>query len=79
MSLRSESELKKCIDAPVGVSRKTWTAQLARFAIHCPIPIGKGKVIKTGKDVTIVTYGRMVDMCLKATKMIENENDNSIY
>ena len=71
---QSESELKKCIDAPVGISRKTWAPHWPDLK-HFPIPIGKGKIIKTGKDATVITYGRMVDMCLKAVNMIENEND----
>ena len=71
---KSEIELKKRIDAPVGVSRKTWTPDWPDLE-YFSIPIGKGKVIKEGKDVTIITYGRMVNMCLKAVEMIENEND----
>ena len=69
---KNESELKKCIDAPVGASRKAWTPHWPDLK-HFSIPIGKGKIIKKGKSATIVTYGRMVDMCFKVAKMIEND------
>ncbi len=32
------------------------------------VPIGKARVIQEGKDVTIVTYSRMVDHCKEAVK-----------
>jgi len=32
------------------------------------VPIGKAKVIESGKDITIVTHGQMVSVCLKVVK-----------
>jgi pyruvate dehydrogenase E1 component beta subunit len=40
------------------------------------IPIGKAKVVKEGKDLTIVAWGAMVREVEKAMKLIENENIN---
>ena len=37
------------------------------------IPIGKADVKRTGTDVTIVTYGRMVTLCLSAAETLAKE------
>ncbi|WP_130861003.1 alpha-ketoacid dehydrogenase subunit beta [Bacilliculturomica massiliensis] len=37
------------------------------------IPFGKAEVRKTGSDVTIVAYSRMVQMALEAAKMLEKD------
>jgi pyruvate dehydrogenase E1 component beta subunit len=38
------------------------------------IPIGKAKVVKQGKDVTVVAWGALVREAEKAIKMLEEEN-----
>lgn len=38
------------------------------------IPIGKAKVVKPGKDVTVVAWGAMVREVEKAMKLLENDN-----
>ena len=37
------------------------------------IPLGKGDIKRPGKDVTIVTYSKMVGLCLEAAKQLEKE------
>jgi pyruvate dehydrogenase E1 component beta subunit len=37
------------------------------------IPLGKAKVVREGKDVTIVTYSKMVHESLKAAEMLAKE------
>jgi pyruvate dehydrogenase E1 component beta subunit len=37
------------------------------------IPLGKANVVKEGKDVTIITYGAMVQTSLKAAEQIEKD------
>ena len=34
------------------------------------IPIGKAKILKKGKDVTLVTFSRMTHICLEASKLL---------
>ncbi len=41
------------------------------------IPIGKSKVIKEGKDVTVITYSAMVHIALEAAAMLEGEGINA--
>jgi pyruvate dehydrogenase E1 component beta subunit len=36
-------------------------------------PIGKAKVMKEGKDVTLVSFGKMVGYCLQAAENLEKE------
>ncbi len=38
------------------------------------IPIGKAKIVKPGKDITVVAWGAIVREVEKAMKMIEDEN-----
>lgn len=42
------------------------------------LPFGKGKVVKEGKDLTIITYGMGVKDCLNAAKNFEKNSDKSI-
>lgn len=37
------------------------------------IPLGKGEIKKTGKDLTIVSYGRMLERVLQAAKEVEQD------
>jgi len=36
------------------------------------IPFGRARVVKTGRNLTVVTYGATVQKCLQATALIEN-------
>ena len=61
-----EKELKAMIDAPIG-DRSKWRARwpaLTDFAI----PIGKGKILREGTDLTVVSYGRTMPLCSKAAE-----------
>lgn len=59
-------DLKDRIDAPIGPNRKNWKPDWPDMKYYS-IPIGEGKVVKEGKNLTIVTYGRMVQECIKAS------------
>ncbi|MCD4785390.1 MAG: alpha-ketoacid dehydrogenase subunit beta [Candidatus Eremiobacteraeota bacterium] len=37
------------------------------------IPIGKAKVVIEGEDITLLSYGRTLDMCREAADYLENE------
>lgn len=38
------------------------------------LPLGKGRIVREGKDVTIVTYGSQVNVALKAGKLLSEEH-----
>jgi len=42
------------------------------------VPIGKAKIVREGKDVTVITYGAMVHTCLKAADDIEKQRGTQV-
>jgi 2-oxoisovalerate dehydrogenase E1 component beta subunit len=59
-----DKTLSKLIDAPIG-DRSTWQPQWPAVE-DAAIPIGEAKVRREGRQVTVVSYGRMVPLCLSA-------------
>jgi 2-oxoisovalerate dehydrogenase E1 component beta subunit len=59
-----EKELKGMIDAPIG-DRANWKPKWPNLR-EFEIPIGKGKLVREGTDLTIVSYGRTLPLCVKA-------------
>lgn len=57
---KDEKQLKSMIDAPIG-DRTEWKAKWPELEEY-EIPIGVGKLTREGQDVTVVTYGRHVQM-----------------
>ena len=62
----SEKELKSMIDAPIG-DRSKWKARWPEIG-EVEIPIGQGKIVREGTDVTVVSYGRTLPLCVKAAQ-----------
>jgi 2-oxoisovalerate dehydrogenase E1 component beta subunit len=56
--------LGKMIDAPIG-DRDAWTPEWPETAIE-RVPIGVAKTVRAGSDVSVFTYGRMVQVSKKA-------------
>ena len=61
-----EKELKAMIDAPIG-DRSKWKANWPELG-EFEIPIGQGKIVREGSDVTVVSYGRTLPLCVKAAE-----------
>lgn len=59
-----DKALSKMIDAPLG-DRSKWRPEWPKLE-ELFIPIGKARVARTGRDVTVLTYGRNVPMALAA-------------
>ncbi|HEX5747953.1 MAG TPA: transketolase C-terminal domain-containing protein [Archangium sp.] len=57
--------LSKMIDAPLG-DRSQWKPQWPEGLEAYAVPIGKGKVVRAGSQVTVVSYGRTLPLCKKA-------------
>ena len=66
-----EKELKGMIDAPIG-DRSKWKARWPKLE-EFEIPIGKGKLVREGTDLTIVSYGRTLPLCSKAAVELAQE------
>lgn len=61
-----EKELKGMIDAPIG-DRSKWKARWPEIG-EFEIPIGKGKIVHEGSQITVVSYGRTLPLCVKAAQ-----------
>jgi 2-oxoisovalerate dehydrogenase E1 component beta subunit len=59
-----EKELRSMIDAPLG-DRTKWKAKWPKLEEYL-VPIGQGKIVVEGSDITVVTYGRMVELCKRS-------------
>ncbi|MFL5356345.1 alpha-ketoacid dehydrogenase subunit beta [Archangium sp.] len=59
-----EKLLSKMIDAPLG-DRSQWKPQWPALEAYA-VPIGKGKVVRSGSQLTVVSYGRTLPLCKKA-------------
>jgi 2-oxoisovalerate dehydrogenase E1 component beta subunit len=66
-----ERQLSKMIDAPLG-DRSQWQPQWPALD-DLFIPIGEARIARVGQTVTVVTYGRMVQQCLKAADELSAE------
>lgn len=66
-----DKALSKLIDAPLG-DRSQWKPQFPKLE-ELFIPIGKARVARPGKDVTVLTYGRNVPMSVAAADELASE------
>jgi 2-oxoisovalerate dehydrogenase E1 component beta subunit len=63
--------LSKMIDAPLG-DRSRWRPAWPDVA-DLFVPIGKARTCREGRDVTLVTYGRMVPVAMQAAAQMAGE------
>lgn len=66
-----EKTLKSMIDAPIG-DRSKWKARWPELG-EFEVPIGKGKIVREGSDVTVVSYGRTLPLCSKAASELSEQ------
>jgi len=66
-----EKVLSKMIDAPLG-DRSKWRPEWPKLE-ELFIPIGKARIARAGKDVTVLTYGRNVPMAVAAADELASE------
>jgi len=66
-----EKQLKAMIDAPIG-DRSKWVPQWPKLEEFL-IPIGSGKITRTGDRATLVTYGRTVLLCNRVADELRAE------
>lgn len=65
-------ELRKRIDAPVGADREGWEPNWPDTALEL-IPFGTATIMREGSDVTVVTYGRLARVAMKAADVLREE------
>lgn len=65
------SGLKALIDKPVNKAEaETWKPQWPAELTDYTVPIGKGKIVRVGADITVVSYGRTLPLCVKAADQL---------
>jgi 2-oxoisovalerate dehydrogenase E1 component beta subunit len=67
-----EDALKEMIDAPVGVTRANWSPKWPELKPHF-IPLGKGSLVREGTHATVVSYGRLLPLCVQAADQLSAE------
>lgn len=58
LTAEGKKQLKEMIDAPIG-DRTSWKAKWPELQDYT-VPIGEGRIVREGSQVSIVTYGRHV-------------------
>lgn len=66
-----EKALKDMIDAPLG-DRTQWKPRWPKLEDYT-VEIGKGKIRRTGSQLTIVSYGRTLPLCLLAAETLARD------
>lgn len=69
--------LRACIDDPdpcifIENGPSYWSKSTVRGGL-APIPLGKAAVVRTGTDITLVSYSRMVSQCLAVAEALSAE------
>lgn len=68
----SAAELKAMIDAPLG-DRASWEPRWPAGLTDYTVPIGKASVVREGTKVTVVSYARMLPLCVEAADALKQE------
>ncbi len=66
-----EKELKARIDAPIG-DRSDWKPRWPELQEYF-VEIGKGKITRAGKDITVVSWGRHLLLCNEVADQLNEE------
>lgn len=70
------SGLKSLIDKPVNKAEaEKWQSRWPEGLTDYSVPIGQGKVMREGADITVVSYGRTLPLCVKAADQLAKEED----
>lgn len=68
-------ELSKMIDAPLG-DRTKWKPSWPELK-DPNIPLGKAKICLAGDQVSVISYGRMLPLCVEAAKQLKEEKNSA--
>jgi 2-oxoisovalerate dehydrogenase E1 component beta subunit len=68
----NEDELKEMIDAPVGSSRADWTPRWPELKPYF-VPLGRGSLVRQGSHATVVSFGRLLPICVQAADQLREE------
>ncbi|MCS6856435.1 MAG: alpha-ketoacid dehydrogenase subunit beta [Sandaracinaceae bacterium] len=63
--------LSRMIDAPIG-AREGWEPDWPKTAIEM-VPIGVARKVRSGRDLSVITYGRMVPLAKRVAEKLAQE------
>jgi 2-oxoisovalerate dehydrogenase E1 component beta subunit len=66
-----DKALSKMIDAPLG-DRTAWRPQWPELTGYS-VPFGKGRVVREGQGLTVVSYGRTLPLCASAAQELASD------
>jgi 2-oxoisovalerate dehydrogenase E1 component beta subunit len=69
----NEKELRELIDKPVVGDTSKWKARWPEGLTEYVVEIGKGKIVRPGDHVTVVSYGRTLPICAQAAEQLAEE------
>ena len=67
-----DKQLKEWIDAPLG-DRSKWQARWPEGLTDSTVELGVAKTVCTGDQVTVVSYGRTLPICVQAANLLKDE------
>ena len=72
LTAEGQQQLKEMIDKPVDAAvAKTWQPKWPEGLTDYKVEFGKGFIANEGSDVTVVSYGRTLPLCVQAAKKLE--------
>jgi len=73
LTAEGEKQLKDMIDKPVVGDPTKWKARFPEGLTDYMVEIGKGKIVREGEHVTVVSYGRTLPICAQAADQLREE------
>lgn len=67
-----QKQLKEMIDKPVG-DQPGWVAKFPKGLTDYTVPLGIGKIVREGSQLTVVSYGRTLPICAQAADQLREE------
>ena len=70
-----EKKLRDLIDMPIfgSEAQKTWKARFPQLTDYT-VELGKGKIVREGEHITVVSYGRTLPICAQAADQLKADH-----
>jgi 2-oxoisovalerate dehydrogenase E1 component beta subunit len=74
LTAEGEKELKDMIDMPVNPeARAKWKPRWPKGLTDYTVELGKGKIVREGEHITVVSYGRTLPIAAQAADVVREE------
>jgi 2-oxoisovalerate dehydrogenase E1 component beta subunit len=72
LTAEGERALKEMIDAPLA-GRSTWKPHFPQGLTDYTVALGQAHVVTSGEQLTLVSYGRTLPLCVQAAEQLKDE------